>query len=93
MGKNSLAIILLGIGAAGIYLGASGNLESMMKGLRGECCGCNADTASAKPKPSDTLLLSNVQIPAAAQAGEAFKAGYYYSAPTGELYLGDNGIY
>jgi hypothetical protein len=91
MGKNSIAIILMGIGAAAIYLGASGNLESALKGIRGQCCGCNADTAAQPVNPSGTLLMNNVQIPQA--AGHAMRSGYYYGGTTGELYITDNGTY
>lgn len=92
MDKAGGTIVMIGIGVAAIYLGASGHLDSFWRGLTGNCGAASNDAATA-PAGTGGQADWRRSNTAFQQGGNATRSGHFYEGPNGYLFVSDGGKY
>lgn len=94
MGKEGGMIVMLALGVGAIYLGATGNLDSFWRGLKGTCGAATETETETPPTNAGGQADWTRSNTAFLQGGQrAPKSGQYYTGPNGFLFVSDGGQY
>jgi hypothetical protein len=98
-GKNTIAIVVMGLGVIGIYLGASGHLESFWTGLTGGYDSGGSDssgdieTGGASEGGDGAGGSTKIMPNAGGFGGPSGTGGVFYALPTGGMASSASGLF